>query len=108
MEKVKNALPIVAIALMLIVFMNTCGTKGKVKSLSKQVEKLELTVEKQDSIIANTVSVERLQNIVELDGLRVSKRNLYDQNVIIRTKVRPDDRMNEYDIEIKAIEAKLK
>ena len=88
--------------------MNTCGTKGKVKSLSKQVEKLELTVEKQDSIIANTVSAERLQNIVELDGLRVSKRNLYDQNVIIRTKVRPDDRMNEYDIEIKAIEAKLK
>jgi hypothetical protein len=108
MEKTKSSLPIVAIILMSLVFFNTCGTKGKIKSLSKEVTKLEITVAKQDSIIANTVSAEDLKLIIEVEGLKISKRNLYDQNSIIRTTIRPDDKMNEYDEEIEAIEEKLK
>ena len=107
MEKIKQYLPVVAIALMLLVFMNTCGTKGKIKGLEKDVEKLERTCAKQDSTIKNTVSAEELKLLIELEGLKVSKRNLYDQNSIVRTKVRPDDRMNEYDEEMSVIRKKL-
>jgi len=44
---------------------------------------------------------------LEIHGLETSKRMLYDNNVIVRTSVRPDDRMNEYDQQIKALEKKL-
>ena len=41
---------------------------------------------------------------IEIGGLKTSKRTLYDWNAVIRTTVRPDDRMNEYDQEIKKLE----
>ena len=108
MEKLKEYLPIVCIVLLSVVFLNTCGTKGKIKSLKKEVDQLETTVAAQDSIIAGTISEEKLVKYLEIEGLKTSKRNLYDQNYIIRTKVRPDDRMNEYDTEIKKLENTLK
>lgn len=108
MDKLKSYLPIVSIALMLLVFMNTCGTKGKIKSLKKEVVTLQTTVAKQDSTLKNTVSAEELNLLLQLEGLKASKRALYDQNSIVRTKVRPDDRMNAYDKEMEAIRKKLK
>ena len=44
---------------------------------------------------------------MEIEGLRISKRTLYDWNSIVRTVVRTDDRMNSYDNEIKKLEKKL-
>ena len=108
MEKVKEYLPIAALLLMIVVLFNTCGTKGKIKSLTKKVDKLEKTIEVQEEIISKTVSEDDLKLIIEAEGIRISKRNLYDQNSIVRSKTRPDDRMNEYDKELKAIEKKLK
>lgn len=108
MQKIKEYLPIVAIALMLLGFLQNCGTKGKIKSLKKSVDSLTNVVIINDSLISNTVSEDDLQLIIEREGLKISKRNLYDQNYIIRTTVRPDDKMNEYDKEIKLINKKLK
>ena len=39
---------------------------------------------------------------------KISKRNLYYNNAIIRTKERPDDIMHKYDIEIEKLTKKLK
>jgi len=108
MEKIKHYVPITAVVFMIIVFMNTCGTKSKVKSLKKDIVKLENVVKLQDSLISNTVSKNDLRLIIELEGLKISKRNLYDQNSIIRTKIRPDDKMNEYDQKMNDIRKKLK
>jgi hypothetical protein len=45
---------------------------------------------------------------MSIEGYEVSKRMLYDQNAIVRTVQRPDDRMNEYDAKIKQLREKLK
>jgi hypothetical protein len=44
---------------------------------------------------------------MEIEGYEISKRMLYDQNAIVRTTVRPDDRMNEYDKKIKELQEKI-
>jgi hypothetical protein len=71
-----------------------CGTatnnvlRKKTISLEKKVDSLNLVIQKN----------------IKIEGLKTSKRMLYDNNSIIRTVTRPDDRMNEYDQEIKKIE----
>ena len=70
MGKVKEYLPIVCIVLLSVVFLNTCGVKGKIKTLKKEVTQLETTVAKQDSIIAGTVSEETLIKYLEIEGLK--------------------------------------
>ena len=108
MDKVKEYLPVVCIVLLSVVFLNTCGTKSKIKKLTKKIEILETSISVQDSIISSTISEKNLIKYLEIEGLKSSKRNLYDQNYIVRTKKRPDDRMNEYDKEIKKLEKALK
>lgn len=57
---------------------------------------------------------DQVYNKVELDirmeilGFEISKRMLYDQNAIVRTTVRPDDKMNEYDQKIRELRKKLR
>lgn len=46
----------------------------------------------------------QLETALKIEGLRSSKRTLYDWNAVIRTTVRPDDQMNAYDQEIKALD----
>lgn len=43
-----------------------------------------------------------------IEGYEISKRMLYDQNSIVRTITRPDDKMNEYDVKINELRKKLK
>ena len=38
--------------------------------------------------------------LLEIQRLQTAKLVLYDWNTVVRTVVRPDDRMNEYDIQI--------
>ena len=45
---------------------------------------------------------------MEIQGIRTSKRMLYDNNLIIRKPIRPDDKMNEYDVKLDSLENKLK
>ena len=60
------------------------------KELDLQSKKIETLATKQE---------------LKIEGLEISKRILYDNNAIIRTTIRPDDRMNQYDQEIKKIQA---
>ena len=94
-QKVKNVSWAIVLFFALIATYQTCSTSRKVAALKVQLQ------EKMDSLATK----DELRKTVEIEGLKVSKRMLYDNNAIIRTTIRPDDRMNQYDEEIKKIEA---
>ena len=89
----------------LLVNFRSCGV---VKENSKMRKEVVLLQNEVDSLTNNIYTKEELDTRMEILGYEISKRMLYDQNAIIRTTVRPDDRMNEYDQKIKALVGKLK
>jgi hypothetical protein len=91
LEKVKQSVWAIVLFFALIATYQTCSTAKKVASLKSKIESLP--------------TKEEVSKQIQIEGLKTSKRMLYDNNAIIRTAVRPDDRMNEYDQEIKKIEA---
>lgn len=90
-EKIKNISWAIVLFFALVATYQTCSTSKKVSSLKSKVDQLP--------------SREELKREIQIEGLKTSKRMLYDNNAIIRTTVRPDDRMNEYDQEIKKLES---
>ena len=62
-----------------------------------------MKLEKRIDTLENSVATKK---DLQIEGLRSSKRTLYDWNSVVRTTVRPDDRMNQYDQEIKELETK--
>lgn len=97
MEKIKSYLPVASFVLIFFIFIKSCGTSSEVNRLSKE---LKITNQKVDSITI------KMRKEIEIGGLKSSKRTLYDWNSVVRTTVRPDDRMNQYDQEIKILENK--
>jgi hypothetical protein len=95
-QKLKKISWGVILFFVLIATYQTCKTSKKVSALS-----LELQA-KMDSLATK----QEMNNAIQIEGFRISKRMLYDNNAIIRTTIRPDDRMNQYDEEIKKIEAR--
>lgn len=83
----------------------SCGTSKEVTKLRKDVDSLTTTV---NALIKQSYDKEDLNTRISIEGYEISKRMLYDQNAIVRTTVRPDDRMNEYDMKIKELREKLK
>jgi len=86
----------------------SCSTNSNVKDLEKKTKSLTVQVDSLDSSVSGTVSTDELRTILAIEGLRTSKRSLYDNNKVVRTKVRPDDVMNGYDKEIQILENSLK
>ncbi len=99
MEKVEKFLGKYSVYLMLVfmilIFFNTCGTKSAIKSNSKRLDSLEQTIKIKDSLAIEIGLLEK-----EINNLELSKNVLFDWNSVVRTAVRPDDRMNEYDFRI--------
>ena len=76
----------------ILVFFQTCNMNKKISKLEKTIQDVSLKTE------------EKINEQFKIEGLKISKRFLYDNNAIIRTSIRPDDRMNQYDEEIKKLE----
>jgi hypothetical protein len=100
---------IVVISLLVLVFLQTCGTRNNSKQTKVIAEKILV---KLDSIDLNLnrsyiISSEELRLMNEIQKLQTIKQVLYDWNSVVRTVVRPDDRMNYYDTEIKKLENQL-
>lgn len=84
---------------------NGCNSSRKEASIRKAVDSLQTQV----SIMSSKIyDKDELDVRMSIEGYEVSKRMLYDQNAIVRTVQRPDDRMNEYDAKIKQLREKLK
>jgi hypothetical protein len=97
---------IVIITLLVLTLLQTCSTGVKVRKISK------ITEQKLDSININLsnsyiMTQEELRIRMDIQRLQTSKQILYDWNSIVRTVVRPDDRMNYYDNEISKLENQL-
>lgn len=86
----------IVLALLVILFVQQCSTSSKVSKIEKQAKIMNTRI---DSVYTSD-----LKKMIEIEGLKASKRTLYDWNAVVRTAVRPDDRMNEYDAEIQKIE----
>lgn len=93
MQKLKEKSWLISLCLLVLMFMQTCSNSKKYNTLKKSLD-------------AQNAKIEKLatKKDLKIEGLEISKRMLYDNNAIVRTAVRPDDRMNQYDQEIKKIQ----
>ena len=91
---------------------NSCTNTIGVDVMSNKIDSLEITIQKNNELMVSKEYfgvLAELQNInEEIEGLKISKRILYDENAIVRTFIRPDDRMIEYDEKVKILEEKKK
>lgn len=90
-------------ALLFLVFLSTCNTcniRRDLAVVSDRSDSLQLQLNK-------VYTKSEMDINMEIQALETSKRMLYDQNAIVRTTMRPDDRMNEYDSQIKELQKKL-
>lgn len=76
--------------------LQQCNNSSKIAKVEKQAKLMNQRI---DSVYTSD-----LKKMIEIEGLKSSKRTLYDWNAVIRTTVRPDDRMNQYDSEIEKIQ----
>ncbi len=79
--------------LILVGNCNNSRNRKEISNLQKEIDSLRVE-------ISNHPTRKELM----IEGLKTSKRTLYDWNSVVRTSVRPDDRMNQYDEEIKKLE----
>lgn len=90
-----------------ILLMNTCSNFRT----GRQVSNLDAKI---DTVSMDALSKDAFEQFMiidskkgEIENLKTSKRVLYDWNSIVRTVVRPDDRMNHYDQEILRLEQEI-
>ncbi len=102
----KNVLYVIYIIgiLTLFNFFRGCSTNKEDGRMRKQVEALTNEI---DTLRETTYSKKEQDIVFRIEGYRISKRVLYDENAIVRTILRPDDRMNEYDQEIEKLQKEL-
>lgn len=103
-----NKYVVVALYILLVVSIvngcNGCSHNKENVRLKRQVDSLKTEV---STLRSSTYDKKELDLRMSIEGYEISKRMLYDNNAIVRTSVRPDDRMNQYDKEIGALREKL-
>lgn len=83
---------------------NSCSHTKEASKLRREVDSLNVSLNTFKNSVYNK---EQLDLRMSVEGFEISKRMLYDQNAIVRTTVRPDDMMNEYDTKIKELQEKI-
>lgn len=100
---------IITLVLVLFTFLMTCSNKGKISQIKTTVENTNTNQAEADSVSNDLyiISKEELRLIMDIQKYETAKQVLYDWNSVVRTVVRPDDRMNFYDGEIEKLEEQL-
>ena len=93
MKKIKENYWIFVSLFSFFLLFKQCGINRDQDKILKELKAVNLKI---DSIST--------KKDLEIEGLKISKRVLYDWNSVVRTQVRPDDKMNEYDREIEKIQ----
>lgn len=96
-EKIKANLWSILLVMSILVFFKQCSVSREQSKISKEIRLIKLGL---DSLATR----EDISKEIKIEGLRTSKRTLYDWNSVVRTTTRPDDRMNQYDQEIESLE----
>jgi len=93
-------------------FFRSCSALKENKKLRKEISILSSEIDSLTILINKNFdkiyTKKELDKRIEIEGLRTSKRILYDWNTVIRTVKRPDDIMNEYDKKIEKLLKELK
>lgn len=92
----------------ILILLGTCGTKGNIERNGRRIDKLEKVVLSTDSIMSLKISSERMDILLKINALEISREVVYTNNAIVRTAERPDDVINAYNNEIKELQEKLK
>lgn len=101
LPKIANYTVILIGILSIFSFFRGCSYKKEQTKIKKELILLN------DNMLNNYYTKDEFDTKLEIEGYEISKRMLYDNNAIIRTSIRPDDRMNEYDQKIKELENNL-
>jgi hypothetical protein len=91
-----------------MIFVNTCGTSGKIERNGRRIDKMEKAVMTTDSILSLKISSEKMDILLQINALEISREVTYNQNAIIRNVARPDDYVNACNKKIKDLQEKLK
>jgi len=112
MKKLQDKLPLISLVVLCCTFLYTCNTNRNVNKQIKKNINLVSTIDSLkteiQSLSDSTMSTTEFQTRLELEGYKISARNLYYNNAIVRTKERPDDIMHKYNQEIDKLTKKLK
>jgi len=93
----------------LIVNFRSCGVSSDNRKMKQEIMTVQQEMDcLENRINSNLYSKEELDIRMEILSYEISKRMLYDQNSIVRSVTRPDDRMNFYDLKIQELRKKLK
>jgi hypothetical protein len=82
----------------LLGLLKSCGDARELSKMRKEVA----------AIKDSTYTKQELEIKLQIEGLKTSKRTLYDWNTVIRTTQRPDDIMINYDNQINKLEKTIK
>lgn len=96
-EKMKQNIWVILLFFVLVIFLKQCSITREQNKISKDMKSIRTQM---DSLASKKDIIRE----IKIEGLKTSKRTLYDWNSVIRTTTRPDDRMNEYDQEIEVLE----
>lgn len=97
---IQDNFTIIVLIVMLLVFVRGCSERRDSRDLKQTVVELEGKV---DSLMLMGNKIDDLHTTIQIENLKTAKRILYDWNSVVRTVIRPDDRMNEYDREIEEL-----
>lgn len=98
----------ITVVLTLMIFLNTCGSKSVNERNGRRIDKVEKSISTLDSTLNTKVSNEKLDLLLQINALEISRDVTYNQNAIIRNLTRPDDYVNECNKKIKELQEKLK
>lgn len=95
---------LILVVFVLISSTQTCAVR---RQNEKLVKESQATNRKLDSLYTLVMPKDELAIQMEINRLSTAKMVLYDWNTVVRTVVRPDDRMNEYDTQIAKLQKDL-
>lgn len=93
---------VVLVFFLMINLMQNCNQSNSIAKNTKQIAYNTVRI---DSI--SSITPEEFAIMLDIQKLKTAKLILYDWNTVVRTTVRPDDRMNEYDNEIAKLTKEL-
>jgi hypothetical protein len=96
--------------ILMINAVQNCSQSTKLDKNAKEIKANAMRIDSINYLLSAGVYLlpkDELTLMLEIQRLQTAKLVLYDWNTVVRTTVRPDDRMNEYDVEIAKVTKEL-
>lgn len=89
-------------------FFRSCNTSKEIRKIHTEIEQYQSEIDSLTATLDNMYYDKNELDIrLQIHGLEASKRTLYDWNAVVRTVIRPDDKMKEYDEQIQTLRSQL-